>query len=219
MRVYPAMFVLGCGIATGLTYSVMDGRLSDAYAMVSTLEKEVSRKESELLGYTRYTSYLTVGKQSLAEQMKLLAATVAREENVTQIIERSLLGLPSTGTVAIWYWAEYSFGFDLQSDSYDVRPTDSGIEVRVKKPALVTTPAITNLRYRILSGGLFTDERGAVLRLYEEAAKKAKEQGEAMASDAAVVALCEKRLIAFLHDFLAKQPGVKIVPQISVVYQ
>lgn len=218
MRLYPMLFVLGCGLATGLTYSVMNGRLGDAYAMVSALEKEVSRKESELLGYTKYTSYLTVGKQSLAEQMKLLAATVTREENVTQIIERSLLGLPSTGTVAIWYSAEYSFGFDLQSDSYDVRPTASGIEVLVKKPTLVTTPAITHLRYRILSGGLFTDERGAVLLLYEEAAKKAKEQGEAMASDAAIVALCEKRLIAFLHDFLAKQPGVKIVPQISVIY-
>ncbi|HRD68498.1 MAG TPA: hypothetical protein PKY50_20415 [Candidatus Competibacter sp.] len=196
----------------------MNGRLSDAYAMVSTLKQEVSHKESELLGYTQYTRYLTIGKQSLAEQMKLLAATVVREESVTQIIERSLLGLPSTGTVAVWYSAEYSFGFDLQADSYDVRPTASGIEVRVKKPTLVTTPAITNLRYRILAGGLFTDERGAVLRLYEEAAKKAQEQGKALASDAAVVALCEKRLIAFLHDFLAKQPGVKIVPQISVIY-
>lgn len=218
MRLYPMLFVLGCGIAAGLSYSVMNGRLSDAYAMVSTLKQEVSHKESELLGYTQYTRYLTIGKQSLAEQMKLLAATVVREESVTQIIERSLLGLPSTGTVAVWYSAEYSFGFDLQADSYDVRPTASGIEVRVKKPTLVTTPAITNLRYRILAGGLFTDERGAVLRLYEEAAKKAQEQGKALASDAAVVALCEKRLIAFLHDFLAKQPGVKIVPQISVIY-
>lgn len=219
MRLYPLIFVMGCGIATGLTYSVMNGRLSDAYATVSTLEKEVSRKESELLGYTKYTSYLTVGKQSLAEQMKLLTATMVREEGVTQVIERSLLGLSSTGTVAIWYSVEYSFGFDLQPDSYDVRPTDSGIAIHVKNPALVATPAITHLRYKILSGGLFTDEQSAILRLYEEASKTAKEQGAAMASDSAVVALCEKRLIAFLHDFLAKQPGVKIVPQISVVYR
>ena len=52
MPSYPAIFVLGCGIATGLTYSVMNGRLGDAYAMVSTLKQEVSRQESELLGYT-----------------------------------------------------------------------------------------------------------------------------------------------------------------------
>lgn len=218
MRLYPLIFVLGLGIATGLTYAVMNGRLSSAYALVSTLEQEVSRQESELLGYTKYTSYLTLGKQSLAEQMKLLAATVTREESVTQVIEKSLLGLSSTGTVAIWYAVEYSFGFDLQPDSYDVRPTATGIEVRVKKPILAATPAVTNLRYRVLSGGLFTDEEKAVLKLYEEAAKTAKEQGEAMAADAAVVALCEKRLIAFLHDFLVKQPGVKVVPQITVTY-
>lgn len=219
MRLYLILFVLGCGIATGLTYSLMNGRLSNAYAMVSTLEKEVSRKESELLGYTKYTSYLTIGKQSLAEQMKLLSATMVREESVTQVIEKSLLGLPSNGTVAIWYSVEYSFGFDLQPDSYDVQPTASGIEIRVKKPALVATPAVTNLRYKILAGGLFTDEQNAVLRLYEEASQTAKQQGEVLASDPAVVALCEKRLAAFLHDFLAKQPGVKIVPQITVTYQ
>lgn len=219
MRLYPMIFVLGCGIATGLTYSVMDGRLSNAYAKVMNLEQEVSRKESELLGYTRYTNYLTLGKQSLAEQMKLLTATVTREENVTQIIERSLLGVSSTGTVGIWYSVEYSFGFDLQPDSYDVRPTEAGIEIRVKPPALVATPAITNLHYKILSGGLFTDEQQAVLRLYEEAARTAQTQGAAMAADPSIVALCEKRLIAFLHNFLAKQPGVKIVPQITVAYQ
>jgi len=219
MRFYPILFVVGCGMATGLTYALMNGRLSSAYAMVSTLEKEVSRKESELLGYTKYTSYLTVGKQSLAEQMKLLSATMVREESVTQVIEKSLLGLPSSGTVAIWYTVEYSFGFDLQPDSYDVRPTPSGIEISIKKPALVATPAVTNLRYKVLAGGLFTDEQSAVLRLYEEAAQTARQQGEALASDAAVIALCEKRLIAFLHDFIAKQPGVKIVPQITVVYR
>lgn len=218
MRLHLPLFVLGCGVAAGLTYSLMYGRLSDAYAMISTLEKEVSRQESELLGYTKYTTYLTIGKQSLAEQMKLLAATVIREEGVTQVIERSLLGLSSTGTIAIWYTAEYSFGFDLRPESYDVRSIASGIEVRVKKPALITTPAITHLRYKILSGGLFTDEQSAVLRLYEEAARKAREQGEAMAAEAAIAALCEKQLVAFLHDFLARQPGVKIVPQINVVY-
>ena len=58
-----------------------------------------------------------------------------------------------------------------------------------------------------------------MLRLYEEAAQTARKQGEALAADAAVIALCEKRLIAFLHDFIAKQPGVRIVPQITVVYR
>ena len=206
-------------MAAGLTFWAMSGRMNSAIARVGELQSEVSAKESELLGYTKYTTYLTVGKQSLGEQMKLIAASVVREEGVTQVIEKSLLGLPSTGTVAIWHTVEYSFGFDLQPGSYDVRPTSTGIEVHVGKPFLAVTPAVSNLKFKILSGGMFTDEKAAVIRLYEEASKRATEQGHAMATEPAVVALCEKKLIGFLHDFLAKQPGVRVVPSITVVYK
>lgn len=37
--------------------------------------------------------------------------------------------------------------------------------------------------------------------------------------DEAVVALCEKRLLAFLRDFLAKQPGVKHILNITILYK
>jgi hypothetical protein len=40
-----------------------------------------------------------------------------------------------------------------------------------------------------------------------------------MASDPAVLALCEKSLTEFLYGFLTKQPGVKQVPRIRVVYK
>ena len=39
-----------------------------------------------------------------------------------------------------------------------------------------------------------------------------------MAQDPAVVALCEKQLVDFLYNFLAKQSGEPVVPQIRVVY-
>jgi hypothetical protein len=53
---------------------------------------------------------------------------------------------------------------------------------------------------------------------YETASVRAKAQGTAMASETPILALCEKKLIEFLHGFLAKQPGVKVVPHITVVY-
>ena len=40
-----------------------------------------------------------------------------------------------------------------------------------------------------------------------------------MAQDEAIVALCEKSLVAFLRDFQSKQPGVKHVPAITVRYR
>ena len=40
-----------------------------------------------------------------------------------------------------------------------------------------------------------------------------------MAQDEAIVALCEKSLVAFVRDFLGKQPRVKHVPAITVRYR
>jgi hypothetical protein len=66
---------------------------------------------------------------------------------------------------------------------------------------------------------MFTDEKAAVLKLYAEASDRALKQGIAMASEPPILALCEKKLIEFLYGFLSKQPGVKVVPHITVVYQ
>ena len=212
-------FLLGCLLTGALAFWLATGRIGEARDRAGALEKMVESKQSELLGYTRYATYLGTGKQSLAAQMKLLAATVVRDESATQVVERSILGLSSSGLVAITYSAEYSFGFDLRADNYEISPGAAGIEVRIGRPVLVAAPAVQELKYEILSGGLFTDEKSAVLRLYEQAAARAKEQGRVMALKPEVAALCEKKLIAFLHDFLAKQPGVKFVPQITVVYK
>ncbi|WP_200933040.1 hypothetical protein [Acidovorax sp. Leaf160] len=196
----------------------MQSRLRAAMGEVSALQRQVETTQDELLGYTRYTNYLTAGQSRLAEQMKLLTATVVREESTTQIVEKSLLGFASAGVVAISYTAEYAFGYDLRPGSYTLKDTPRGLEVHLARPALVATPAVTQLRHRVLSGGLLTDEKAAVIRLQEEAARRAQAQGAALAADPAVVALCEKSLTGFLADFLARQLGVKAVPRITVVY-
>ena len=205
-------------IGAGVTWWVMGGRLQLAEQHAHVLQQAVTRTQDELLGYSRYTSYLTLGKQTLAEHTKLLTATVVREEGVTEVIERSLLGFASSGTVAIWYTAEYAFGYDLQPGQFDLRATADGLEVRLKKPRLVASPAVRDLRYKILAGGVLTDEKVAVIQLYAKAAQEATGKGQALAADPAVVALCEKRLVEFLREFLRQQPGVRNVPHIRVVY-
>lgn len=214
-----AAALLACLLATGAATWWARHQVDAALAKTAHLQQQVTELQNALLGYTRYTSYLTAGKETLAEQMKLLAATVVREEGATQIIEKSVLGMASTGVVAITYTAEYAFGFDLNPQAYELRAVDSGIELHIHRPALVAAPAVTHLQHRILSGGLFTDNKGAVIKLSQEAARRARQQGEAMASDPAVMALCEKSLTEFLYGFLAKQPGVVQVPRITVVYK
>jgi len=69
------------------------------------------------------------------------------------------------------------------------------------------------------STSCLTDEDAAVRQLYEEASERARRQGAAMAQDEAIMALCEKSLVAFLRDFLSKQPGVRHVPAITVAHK
>lgn len=213
-----AVMVVALGIASA-TYLAFQSVVAKAQLEVQELKSVVTSAEKQLLGHTSYTTFLSAGKESLAGQMKLLAATVTREEGVTQIVERALLpGLTSRATVAVWHSTEYSFGFNLLPDQYDLRAVPGGIEIRVKKPILVATPAVSKLKYRVLGGGAFVDANSALLKLTASAAEGAKARGDSMASDPAVMALCEKKLADFVHAFLAKQPGVKVVPRISVVY-
>lgn len=83
---------------------------------------------------------------------------------------------------------------------------------------MVASPAVRNLRYKVLSGGVLTDEKAAVIQLYAKAADESASKGRLLASDPAVIALCEKKLVEFLREFLRQQPGVRSVPHIRVVY-
>lgn len=206
-------------IAAAVTFFIMQGQVRSANERADLLQQSVTSTERSLLGQTTYVRHLQEGKQQLTAQQKFLAATVRQPYAVTQVIDQSVLGFHSTGTVAIWYSVEYSFGYDLSPDRFDVTSDREGIRITVTKPRLVATPAVTDLRYKVLSGGLLTDEKAAIIKLYAEASKRAAERGKQLAGEPAIVALAEKQLTAFLRDFLLKQPDVTTVPHIAVVYR
>lgn len=214
------LLVLALAAAAWLVQRLWLAPQRAALAQVQELQSVLTARTEHLLGYTAYTSHLSAGEKALAGQARLLTATVLREEGQTQVLERRLVpGVVSTGTVAVWYQVEYAFGYELASPAFALRASPGGIEVLVPRPTLVAAPAVTRLRYQVLSPGLLTDEKSATLAMYEQAAVRARQQGQALASDPAVLALCEKQLIGFLRTFLQQQPGVKVVPQISVVYR
>jgi hypothetical protein len=206
-------------IAAAVTFFVMNGQVRSANERADLLQQTVTSTERSLLGQTTYVRYLQEGKKQLTAQQKFLAATVRQPYAVTQVIDQSVLGFHSTGTVAIWYSVEYSFGYDLAADRYDVTSDRDGIRITVGKPRLVAAPAVTDLRYKVLSGGMLTDEKAAALKLYAEASKRAAERGKQLATEPAIMALCEKQLTTFLRAFLLKQPNVTTVPHIAVVYR
>jgi hypothetical protein len=186
---------------------------------VLEVQAEATSIREDLFGYTKYTDYIEAGKQVLTEQAKFLAAKVVRDYVVVEHLEAGRFGLTSNATVIVDYAVEYSFGFDLKPDSFEIRATPAGIELKIGKPILVASPAVTPMKFDIPNKGVLTDEKTAVIGIQQRLPAIALKRGVAMAQEEPIRAVCEKKLVEFLHGFLGKQPGVKQVPAITVVYR
>jgi hypothetical protein len=195
--------------------------ITERFAVSRALEVQakLSTTKEELLGYTKYTDYVVAGKQFLSEQAKFLAAKVVRDYTLVEHLEVGRMGLTSNATVIVYYNAEFSFGYDMQPASFDLRATPAGLEVRIGKPVLVAAPAATPLRYEVPDRGLWTHEREAIIEIHQRLSSIAYDRGVTMVQEDAIRAACEKRLVEFLRDYMAKQPGVRHVPTISVIYK
>jgi hypothetical protein len=204
--------LLGAGGAYMFAEHKAQGRIMEVEAIATSVK-------DELLGYTKYTDYITAGKQVMSEQAKFLAAKVVQEYDLIEHIKAGQLGLTSNATVIVHYSVEYSFGYELKPSNFDVRAVPTGIELRIGRPIMVASPAVTPIRHEIPSIGLLTDEKGAIISIQQRLPAVAQAKGHAMAQEEPIRAICEKKLVEFLRDFLGKQPGVKHVPAITVVYK
>ena len=134
MRTSLFAFVLGCAVAVGGGYLLLQSGSRRAVERIAELEREVTTKAESLLGYTRYTDYLTAGKKKQGEQSSFLAAKVVREEGVTRKIEKSWFGLRSRGVVSVDYTAEYAFGYDLRPGATTSSTHPAGWCIRLQPP-------------------------------------------------------------------------------------
>lgn len=215
--------VAACFLCAGVTYVVMDFRFhserQEAMENVLSVQAQVGSSKKKLLGYTKYADYLTPGKQVVTEKMKLLAAKVVREYVHVENLPKDAPKQESNASVIVRYSVEFLFGFDAKPESFEILGTPSGIEIQLKKPTLITTPAVKTISCEIPCGVAPFDDRVAVAEIQRKLPDLAQQYGSAMSSEEFVRALCEKKLIEFLRGFLAGQPGVVHMPGISVVYK
>ena len=184
----------------------------EAEAMCATLEKM-------LVGYTKYTDYVSVGKKTVSEQAKFLAASVMREYIHNQHITRSMVLFNANGLASIRYSVEYSFGYDLAPGKFDVRAEQNGIQILVGRPIVVASPAVKVLSYSVSGMPILTDPQQAAMNQMINLPNTAKLQAQHLVNEPEIHALCEKKLIEFLRRFLEKQPGVTMLPNITIAYR
>ena len=211
--------IIGSIATYWFTHSRQNEYQHNLLAKLLNVEKDLATTKNTLLGYTKFTDYISETKKAIEGQTKLLAAKVDREYVLVEHIQKGFLGFESEGTIIIKYAVEYSFGFDLRPDSFSISGDTNSITVTVSKPELVASPAVNILSHEIPSTGVLVDEKAAVIAVQQQLFATAKKKANEVRKDEAVIALCERRLTEFLRDFLSKQPGVKTVPAITVVYK
>ncbi|WP_313951931.1 hypothetical protein [Accumulibacter sp.] len=188
---------------------------SDLLSKLHVVEQTLSATKQDLLGYTTFTQYLEVTKKAISGRAKFLAATIDRSYVHVEHINRSALGIKSDATIILNYAVECSVGYDLSPESFAVAADATGITVTLKKPELVSSPAIGAISHEIPGKGLLIDEKEQVIALQQKLTIAAEKQGEAIRKEEAVIALCERKLGEFLRDFLAKQLNVGAVAMIK----
>jgi hypothetical protein len=217
--VLPAVLVAAILFGSIATYGIIQSQQREVLGKLFVVQEELSETKEDLLGFTRFTDYMTESKAAISEQMMYLAARVDREYVHVEHIQTSTLGIHSNATILLRYTVEYSFGFDLRPDRFSVSGDKSGITVTLSKPELVASPAVNILSHEVPSTGMFIDEQAAVIALQRQLFSVAKRRAATIKNDEAVVALCEKKLADFLRGFLAAQPNVKVVPVIRFAYK
>jgi hypothetical protein len=215
--------IAGSLFSAAVVYVVLDyrrhGERQVAMENVLSVQAEVLKAKKILLGYTKYIEYLPAGKQTVTEMMKSMTVKQTREHTHIEKIQIDENNPKAITTVIAKYSVEYQLGVDLKPENFDVSGTTSGIEIRISRPALIGAPFIKSYSFEILSGGVLPEEKATLKEIQDKFPVFAQQYAVVMESDASIRALCEKKLIELLGNFLINQPGVVQIPVISAVYK
>lgn len=197
----------------------LHGERQQGHAKLMKAQMDTAAVRKEMLGFTLYTEHLPAGKVMLTDKLKLLLVKVVREHTHTETIPREQFKLKANVLIVVRYSVEYSFNLDLKPEQFELKATPAGIDIQLKKPLLLGFPAIKVLSHETGIDEPLIDQKTVVNEIQVKLPAVVRKFGTAIASEEATLALCEKKLVDCLREFLAAQKGVKQVPAINVVYR
>jgi hypothetical protein len=227
MALFIAFFVLAVIFFVFLEYRRYSSH-QETQVHIRRAQQDASTTKKEMLGFTKYQEYLPAVTQAAIEQSKNLSVRVVREQmHVETSVPEAPASSPSPQgasqaakpapetSMVVKYSVEYVFGFELGPDNFQLQPGASGLEIRVNRPVLLSTPVVKPLSHGAPSKAKLTDDQIAVVKKLPVISKG---DGARAALDEAVTALCEKKLVTYVRDSLVQQAGVKFIPYTYVNY-
>jgi hypothetical protein len=227
MAIFIAFFVLAVIFFVVLEYRRYSTH-QETQVHIQRAQQDASTTKKEMLGFTKYQEYLPSVTQAAIDQSKNLSVRVVREQmHVETSVTEPPASSPSSqgpsraakpapeSSMVVKYSVEYVFGFELSSDNFQLQSSAAGLEIRVNRPVLLSTPVVKPLSHGAPSTGKLTDDQIAVVKKLPVLSKG---DGARAALDEAVTALCEKKLITYVRDTLVQQVGVKFIPYTYISY-
>lgn len=216
---YIVLPIIAIVVVVGLIIHIRELDYKHDLSQLKEMRQELSVTKEHLIGYTKYTDYITATTTALSEQTKLITAKVVRDYVHVEHIERGVGPISSYGAIQIDYTVEYSIGYDLSPKSFEISSDGKGLVVTLKRPSTVAAPAVTRMNSQIINNGILVAPKAAIIDLQAHLPEIARGKAPLVAREEGVVALCEKKLGEFIQDFLSKQKGVNHVPKIRFVYR
>lgn len=218
-----ALVVAGCFLSAAAVFIFMQFRRYDeqheSAAKIRKANTELESIKSKLLGHTKFADYLATGKQSLSEQGAGLNVSVLRDYTHTERLTKDKHKLKTDVLVVGRYAVEFNFAIDLKADSLEVVAEPPGIQIRCGQPVLAGPAVVKTASHDVSLSDILPDERAAFAEVQRKFADLTQRHGLALARDEAVRALCKNKMVDYFRDYLAKQPGVKQIPTIVVVFR
>lgn len=197
----------------------LHGERQQGMSQLLKAQADTAAAKKETLTFTKFTEYLPAGKVMLTDKLKLLLVKVVREHAYTETIPREQFKLKAAVLIVVHYAVEYSFNMDLKPEQFELKASPTGIEIHLKKPLLLGFPGITVLSHELGIEEPLIDQKTVVNEIQVKLPAVVRKFGTTIAAEEATLALCEKKLVDCLREFLLAQKGVKQVPAIHVVYK
>lgn len=213
----------GCVVSAAAVFVFMQfQRYEERKAASDQLLKASADLESvkaRLQGFTKFADYLVPAKQHLSDQSKSLAVSVTREVVQSSRLAADKESIKAEVLLVSKYQVEYSLAIDLKPEGFELIQEGVGISIKTGLPTVVGTPMVRSASHELSLPGVVADERALFADVSQKFSAVALTQGQAVAREDAVRALCKAKVVDALRDFLSRQAGVRAVPMVTLNFR
>lgn len=167
----------------------------------------------------RTVDYSAIIKESFQKRTRLLTTTFEQDRIRDQLHETRVLGMRSSATVRVKYHAQYPIGYVLEPGRFSIRGEGDTLVLSLERPTLISDVAVRLKSHAVLDGGVFVDEKAALLKLQQSIQPAAQQRAGEVLARPNVIPESEASLRGLLEPLLAESAVGHPAPKLRIEYR